>query len=180
MRIIFETHSTSTDNEAGMASGHNDPDLSPLGEQQAAELGERRAAEEIVAVYCSDLRRARRTAEIAFAGRGVPVVADTRLRECNFGELNGAPRDRVHALSAQHVTAPFPGGESYADVVRRVESFLDDALGQHASETVRVIAHRATHHAVEHLLNGRDLAGLIAGDWAWQPGWVYETGLKRS
>lgn len=41
--IIFETHSTSFDNEAGIASGHNDVDLSEMGLRQATGLGERYA-----------------------------------------------------------------------------------------------------------------------------------------
>ena len=51
MRLIYETHSTSTDNEIGVASGQNDPDLSATGERQAFDLGERDAAgalEEVV------------------------------------------------------------------------------------------------------------------------------------
>ncbi len=177
MRLIYETHSTSTDSEIGVASGHNDPDLSATGERQAAELGERRVADDIVTVYCSNLVRAQRTAEIAFGDRGVPIIADARLRECNFGQMNGHAADRVSAVAARHATDPFPGGESYADVVRRVRQFLDDASSRHGAETVLVIAHRAPHHAFEHLLNGRDLAEVVTGDWEWQPGWVYEVRL---
>jgi broad specificity phosphatase PhoE len=84
MRLIYETHSTSTDNEAGLASGHNDPDLSPLGREHAAELGERRAGDGISMVYCSDLLRARRTAEIAFGDAGVPIVVDSRLESATL------------------------------------------------------------------------------------------------
>ena len=177
MRLIYETHSTSTDNETGVASGHDDPDLSATGERQAAALGQRRAREGIAAVYCSDSLRARRTAEIAFGDSGVSIITDARLRECNFGNLNGHAAEQVRAVRARHVTEPFPGGESYADVVSRVRLFLHDASSRHAAETVLVIAHRAPHHAFEHLLNGRDLAEVVTGDWEWQPGWVYEARL---
>lgn len=176
MRLIYETHSTSTDNEIGVASGHNDPDLSPAGERQAAELGERYTGDNIAAVYCSDLLRARRTAEIAFGDGGVPIIGDARLRECNFGEMNGRAADDVNTARGNHVSEPFPGGESYTEVVRRVSSFLDDASSRHGAETVLVIAHRAPHHALEHLLNGRELAEVLNGDWQWRPGWVYEAG----
>lgn len=177
MRLVYETHSTSTDNELGVASGHNDPDLSATGERQAAELGQRRAGDDIAVVYCSDSLRARRTAAIAFGESGVPITTDARLRECNFGEMNGAPVERVQAVREAHVSEPFPSGESYADVVLRVRSFLDYAYSQHAAETVLVIAHRAPHHAFEHLLNGRDLAEVVAADWEWRPGWAYEVRL---
>ncbi|MEX0683717.1 MAG: histidine phosphatase family protein [Dehalococcoidia bacterium] len=174
MRLIYETHSTSTDNEAGAASGHNDPDLSPTGRLQAAELGNRRAADGIDVVYCLDLLRARRTAEIAFGDTGVPIRTDARLRECNFGEMNGHPVAEVHAASRDHVSNPFPDGESYTDVTRRVGAFLDDLRRENEARVVLVVAHRAPHHAIEHILNGHDLAELVTGAWEWQPGWEYE------
>lgn len=174
MRLIYETHSTSIDNERGIASGHNNPDLSPTGEEQAAEMGKRYANYEIAAVYCSDLLRARRTAEIAFGARGLPIIADERLRECNYGEMNGAPTAGIRSVAGQHVFEPFPGGESYADVAERVRAFLDDVRAKHESGTIVIVAHRAPHYALEHLLNGRDLAEVVTGEWAWQPGWVYE------
>ena len=43
IEIVFETHSTTTDNERWVASGWLDGQLSPLGRRQAKELGERRA-----------------------------------------------------------------------------------------------------------------------------------------
>jgi hypothetical protein len=36
-----------------------------------------------------------------------------------------------------------------------------------------VIAHSANHWALEHLLNGKDLAGLVEGGMTWQPGWDF-------
>ena len=39
--IWFEPHKTSLDNEAGLASGWNDVDLSPLGVEQLEECAER-------------------------------------------------------------------------------------------------------------------------------------------
>ena len=90
VEIIFEFHSTSTDNEAGIASGWSDPPLSPAGRKQAKELGERRRGERIDAVFCSDLRRAAETGEIAFGGVA-PIYGDRRLREFDYGAMTGSP-----------------------------------------------------------------------------------------
>jgi broad specificity phosphatase PhoE len=176
MRLIYETHATSTDNEAGVASGHNDPDLSIAGEEQAAELGRRRAAEGVAAVYCSDLRRARRTAVIAFRGRGIPILIDARLRECDFGEMSGRPAAEIDAVRARYVFDSFPGGESYAEVVKRVRRFIEEVRPRHIGQTVIVIAHRGPHHALEHLLRGRDLLEAVTAPWEWRPGWEYDQG----
>jgi hypothetical protein len=45
LRLVFETHATSVDNESGIASGWADAPLSPPGEEQARALGVRRPAD---------------------------------------------------------------------------------------------------------------------------------------
>ena len=171
--LIFETHATSLDNERGLASGWFDVDLSPAGEAQARSLGERRRLEALAAVYCSDLRRAWRTAEIAFAGRALPIVRDARLRECDYGRLTRQPAGALDPRD-QWLDTPFPGGESLAQAVARVESWLADARVSSAGATVIVIGHRATHYAFEHLLRGVPLRDAVVAPWSWQPGWTYQ------
>ena len=85
VEIVFETHSISVDNERGVATGWLPGRLSEKGRALARELGERRRDDNISAVFSSDLARAIETAEIAFAGVGIPIVRDWRLRECNYG-----------------------------------------------------------------------------------------------
>ena len=49
--IVFESHSTSLDDENHLSSGWNDVELSPLGTQQAKDLGERRKDEKFDAIF---------------------------------------------------------------------------------------------------------------------------------
>ncbi len=49
--IIFESHSTTFDNQAELSSGHNDVALSELGENQAKELGERYKNQNFDAIF---------------------------------------------------------------------------------------------------------------------------------
>jgi broad specificity phosphatase PhoE len=173
VEILFETHSTTTDNERWIASGWLDGQLSPLGRRQAKELGERRAEEDLAAVFCSDLVRAAETARIAFAPRGLPIFHDWRLRECNYGMLNGTPVARLEAERTLHVYDPYSGGESYGDVVARVRSFLHDVSSRYANERIVVVGHSATKWALDHLLEGTPLDELVEGSFRWQPGWLY-------
>ena len=173
MRLIFETHATSMDNEAGLASGHYDVELSPAGERQARELGARHAAHLPARVWTSDLRRAWRTAEIAFGDR-VALVRDARLRECDYGRLTRAPVHLIEARRPDAIRQPFPGGESYADVAARVASWLEDLRREPPGGWVLVIGHRATHYALDHLLHGVALADVVGAPFVWQPGWAYE------
>jgi broad specificity phosphatase PhoE len=171
IELVYETHSTTTDNEDGLATGWLPGRLSPDGWEQARELGRRRANERFDAVYASDLRRASDTAEIAFGGSSIPILLDWRLRECNYGEQNGAPNATVDR--AAHVDTPFPGGESYRDVVARTESFLRDLRD---GTRVCVIAHTANRWALDHLVHGTPLEELVAAPFDWRPGWTYEIG----
>lgn len=70
--IVYETHSITTDNELGIATGWNPGELSVAGIEAARELGLRRRHEGLSAVYTSDLHRAVQTAEVAFEGSGSP------------------------------------------------------------------------------------------------------------
>lgn len=173
IQIVFETHSTSTDNEAGVATGWSDGRLSERGQRQAVELGERRRNDGIAAVFTSDLGRAVETARIAFGGSGIPVHRDPRLRECDYGELTGAPRSVIEEQRLRHMDEPFPGGESYRQAVERVRAFLSDLPAELDGQRIVVVGHAATRWALEHLLGGRDLADLLSAPFEWQEGWEF-------
>jgi broad specificity phosphatase PhoE len=169
--VVFETHSTSEDNEAGIATGQLPGRLSERGREQARELGERRREDGLVVVFSSDLRRAVETAEIAFAGSGLPLVRDARVRECDYGELNGTPEPLTDRLS--HLDLQYPGGESWREAVGRVSRFLAELRRERVGERVLVIGHSATRFAIEVVANGRRLEDLIREPFVWQPGWEY-------
>lgn len=174
IEIVFETHSVSKDNEAGIATGWLPGELSEEGRRLARRLGERRRGERIDAVYTSDLRRAVETAELAFGGSGIPIYPDPRLRECDYGVLNGAPVADVERERARRIDEPFPSGESYRQAVERMRSFLSDLASAGASGRVVLIGHGATLWALEHLLKGVPLEDLATAPFRWQEGWVYE------
>jgi len=171
VEVVYETHSTSEDNEAGIATGALPGRLSAAGREQARELGERRRGNGISVVFTSDLGRAVETAEIAFAGSSLLIVQDARLRECDYGELNGT-REPVHDR-AKRIDVPYPGGESWRLAVERVTGFLEELRSERDGERVLVIDHIATRLALEVVVNGRELEDLIGEPFTWQPGWEY-------
>jgi len=173
VEIIFETHSTSADNEAGIASGWRDVSLSPTGRGQAEELGERHRGGRIDAIFPSDLGRAFETAEIAFPGGSTPIYPDRRLRESDYGTMTGAPAVEIECERQNRVESPFPEGESFRDVVARVRSFLDDLARDWDGKRVVVIAHRATLLALEHLLGGVSIESAGSALYTWEPGRQY-------
>ena len=173
VQLVYETHAITTDNESGIATGWLPGQLSERGRETATELGARRRDDGLATVFVSDLERALETVRIAFDGSSVPLVVDERLRECNYGRLNGMPRARLDAERAAHIDEPWPGGESYRDVVDRTVSFLDDLALRWDGRRVLVVAHSANKVALDHLLLGADLGELVDRPMAWQPGWDY-------
>ena len=171
VELVYETHSLTVDNETGIATGWLDGELSERGREQARLLGERRADADVV--YASDLGRAVETIELAFGGTGIPVHLDSRLRECNYGELNGRPGKEIAARRLRHVDEPFPGGQSYRQVVEATRTFLDDIAGRHDGRQVVVVAHSANRWAIQHLLEGTPLEELVGAPFEWQEGWLY-------
>jgi 2,3-bisphosphoglycerate-dependent phosphoglycerate mutase len=171
--LVFESHATSLDNEAGLASGWFDVALSVAGEEQARLLGARRRDDDLAAVFCSDLTRAFRTAEIAFSDRALSIVREARLRECDYGAFTRHPTLEIEERRALHVAIPFPNGESYQQVVGRVSAWLTEITTTFAGRTVLVIGHRATFYALEHLIRHIPLHEAVTSTWNWQPGWTY-------
>ena len=171
VEVVFETHAPSEDNEAGIATGWLPGKLSAAGREQARELGERRREDGLAIVYTSDLGRAVETAAIAFADSPLPVVQEARLRECDYGELNGTSAP-VHDRAA-HIDRPYPGGESWRQAVERVADFLAELRAERDGERVLVIGHGATRLAFEVVADGEELGELVGAPFSWQPGWEY-------
>ncbi|MEO8612328.1 MAG: histidine phosphatase family protein [Chloroflexota bacterium] len=172
--LFYSPHMTSVDNEAGRASGHADIPLSARGKQEAERLGQQYAQEAVDVVFCSDLQRATVTAQIAFSARNVPIILDARLRECDYGEWTQRPRTEIKF--EEHITEPFPGGESIVMVARRVRDFLQYVLENYDGKRVVVIAHAAAKYALEYWSGDASLEEVIAVPWEWLdvPIWRYE------
>jgi alpha-ribazole phosphatase/probable phosphoglycerate mutase len=124
-------------------------------------------------VFTSDPRRAGQIAEIAFAGSTLTILHDWRLRECDFGALNGAPAETVHRDRRRFLDEAYPGGESWRQAVDRATRFLADLPLRWSGKRVLVIGHVSTRWALDQALTGRALDTLIDSDFGWQEGWEY-------
>ena len=171
--LVFETHALTTDNERGVATGWLGGMLSQRGRSLAAELGARRRHDGIDEVLCSDLARAVETAEIAFGHTSIPVRLDWRLREIDYGDLNGAPVEVVAGERLRRVDEPFPGGESYRGATVRMRALLDELVRDRREQRVLLIGHTATRWALDHLFAGRPLEELVVAPFDWREGWEY-------
>jgi 2,3-bisphosphoglycerate-dependent phosphoglycerate mutase len=170
VEVVYETHSISVDNETGHATGWLPGELSERGRELAVELGRRRRDDGLAAVCTSDLRRAVQTAEIAFAGSALPVVQEPRLRECNYGSMNGRPREEVHAKG---VDERYPEGETWREAVARVTGFLAELARTRDGQRVLLIGHMSAWYALECLTKQARLEEVYETRMQWQEGWEY-------
>jgi broad specificity phosphatase PhoE len=180
VEVIFETHSWSTDNDAGFASGWNGGHLSEQGRRLAKELGYRHRDDCVDAVFCSDLQRAVETAVIAFSGVRIPIYFEPRLRECNYGDWNGTPVARLRGKRRHFITTPYPNGQSYANVLWGMAEFLSELTRDWDSGRILLIGHAATRWALDNLVNHERLEDLVDAPFNWQPGWTYTLPTDRS
>ena len=102
-------------------------------------------------------------------------MRDPRLRECDYGRLTRSSTLDLDRLRPEAIDVPFPGGESYMQATARVAACLDDLRRTWPGGWVLIIGHRATHYALDHLLEGDPARGSDRQHrFAWQPGWMYQ------
>ena len=151
-----------------------DVPLTDLGREQAKAAGEFFTDRPPDLVVTSTYRRAWDTARLA-APAGVPIVPDERLRDRELGVLDlltsrGVRERWPDELRRKRRLGKFyyrpPGGESWADVVLRLRSLLNELSAEHPGERVLLAAHEMTVYALRYLLEGLpepDLLRVAAG-----------------
>jgi isoleucyl-tRNA synthetase len=95
-------------------------------------------------IIASDLTRTRETAEIIAQATKCSVMFDERLREISFGVLNGtsaAEFEKQFPYTQTRITAKPEGGESFAEVRRRVHALIQDIESQHQGKTIVLVSH---------------------------------------
>lgn len=164
VEVWLVRHGETPRSRDGRLAGWVDTPLTPSGREQARALRPWLTAQPFDSVWSSDLRRAVATARLAF---GEPQ-RDPLLRELHFGTLEGLPWRRLpvphqQALDRFTELAP-PGGESAAELRRRVATFLDRLpTGRHL-----VFTHGGVIRAVRQMVGDDGFVPtgtVVAVDW---------------
>jgi broad specificity phosphatase PhoE len=169
--ILLARHGETDDNVPPLRfQGQRDTPLNERGRAQARELAERVAALDpsIASLWCSDLSRARETAEIVGARIGLEPRPDERLREGWRGEWEGWLFEQIQRRDPARYAAwrtpdaeigfQFPGGETLAQQQARVLDALADVQEAGALPAL-VVCHGGSIRTV---LCKRDPRGLAA------------------
>jgi broad specificity phosphatase PhoE len=169
--ILLARHGETDDNrEPIRIQGRLDTPLNDTGRAQAAQLAEQVSGDGIRALYCSQLSRARETAEIVGARLGLEPVVDPRFAEGDRGELEGlrwrdVARDDPELYGAWRragETFRFPGGESLREQLERTLAALDDVRANGALPAL-VVCHGGTIRVV--LCHGHERGLDAFHDW---------------
>jgi len=95
--LLVIRHGETIWNRQNRFQGHGDSPLTETGRAQAQALGRRLAKTPIDSLICSDLGRAIETATIIADSTGHGLHTDQRLRERNFGVLEGLTGEEIRA-----------------------------------------------------------------------------------
>jgi probable phosphoglycerate mutase len=164
--LFFVRHGQTDWNREGRLQGRLDIPMNARGKEQvranARKLKKLLAEPERLSCIASPLGRTRRTMEIVRREMGLEprgYETDERLREMSYGEFAGHTWDELRALRPWDVRRRFadpwsyvvPGGESYGEMARRVESWLAEIEESGRSAII------ATHAGIIRILLSRHL-----------------------
>ncbi|MBX6322793.1 MAG: histidine phosphatase family protein [Rhodospirillaceae bacterium] len=121
--------------------------LAPEGRVQAARLADRLAAERPAALQTSPLRRARETAAPIALRLGLPAQVVPALDEIDFGDWTGLDFTSLEGdplwrqWNTERAAVRPPGGETVADVQRRVMRHIEETRRTHPGAAVAMVSH---------------------------------------
>ena len=151
--------------------GQIDLPLSEDGMRQAVHLKKRLAGEDINTIYCSDLSRTRKTAEIIAASMCIRIIARKDLREINMGEWEGCTFAEIERCFPAEFKARgenianyrVAGGESFAECSQRVTTAFDDIL-RYSVGNILIVGHAGVNRLILCHVLGIPLSNLFRID----------------
>lgn len=155
VRLFLIRHGTTLWNSQNRFIGTTDLPLDETGLQQANLLAARLVDEPPDIIYSSTQTRAGETAEILAKSCNLEPIRDARLREMDFGILEGMTVNEINRsfpaefeswTSGNHV--PELKMETTENLLGRSDSFLKQIWKKHRGKTILVVSHAAIMHAL--------------------------------
>lgn len=150
--LLLVRHGETALNQERRWQGQHDASLTPRGQAEAQALAERIAAAHPVALYSSDLPRARETAAAITRLTALEPALDARWREVDVGEWLGLTPAEVELRHPEGYARWLAGGtgweqgESYVEMAARSLAAARDVASARAGATRPVVC--VTHGGV--------------------------------
>jgi probable phosphoglycerate mutase len=150
------------DRPFSLRDGHGDPELDPVGEQQAELLADRLQHETIHAIYVTTLQRTHQTAAPLAARLGLTPIVEPDLREVFLGDWEegefrkrAAARDPIfEQIFVQERWDVIPGAEPHDDFDARTWAGFRRIVAAHPDERVVVVSHGGAIGQLLHRITG--------------------------
>lgn len=154
--IYLVRHGQTDWNVEKKTQGHADIPLNEKGRKQAKSLSSNISKLGVEKIVSSDLLRAKETAEILNKVFGVSLVFDKRLREINYGDLEGIPRDTLkpEMWDIFNKTPEKLNAEPFVDVFTRIKTFFDELSD--TNENILVVTHGGPLRMIMYYANNRE------------------------
>lgn len=159
MKLVIVRHGK---DEEGYLGGWSQRGLVSEGMEQAKKLAKylKEHDEEygIKRIVCSDLLRAKMTAEIIARELSLPLEMDQQFREMNNGDLAGLPielaKEKYPGLYflALGMDEKYPNGESPREFYQRIKEHFEDSLNEFKNETTLLVTHGGVINIIWHLV----------------------------
>ncbi|MFV0393995.1 MAG: histidine phosphatase family protein [Coprobacillaceae bacterium] len=180
--IYIARHGKTMLNTVDRSQGWIDAPLTPAGVEVAEALGEGLKSEGITfdSVYTSDSGRAIETAEIVLSTKGqeLEIHKDKRLREYNFGTLEGMPNEDMQAEVAESMGMTYEewgahlqdvgfarGILEFADAIAKLDKSKEEEEGLNwlaeDSETIKTRLQEAYDDIVKEAMDNGDSNVLV-------------------
>ena len=153
--IYLVRHGQTDWNLEKKTQGHTDISLNDNVREQALRVSNFLRNYKIDKIYSSDLLRASETAEIINKCLNLNIILDNRLREINYGDLEGIPRTTL----SQDVWAVFNNNplelhaEPMLDVYTRIKNFFDSL---NYDEDILIVTHGGALRIIMYYINNRE------------------------
>jgi len=164
-RVILARHGESERSVEGLTNG--DPavpvGLTATGREEARRLGVELGDDSIDLCVTSEFERAQETADLALAGRDVPLLVLADFNDIRFGKFEGRPLTDYRAWAHAHGPEDIcpGGGESRAQTVARYVHGYRTLLAR-PEETIILVAHGLPVRYVLDALERRNPAARVA------------------
>lgn len=164
-RLCLIRHGETEWNAERRIQGQIDIALNETGRHQAEAAGRWLRTAGIVALYSSDLQRARTTAEAIGRALGLTPTLVPEMRERRYGIFEGLTYaeaqarhpDGYAAFEGRNADYAFENGESLRAVYARVTGKLQAIAAAHAGKTVAVVLHGGVLDVINRFVRGNPL-----------------------
>ncbi|NKB32931.1 MAG: histidine phosphatase family protein [Pseudomonadales bacterium] len=151
MDLHLIRHGQTDWNEERRVQGQSESRLTPLGEEQAIDLGKRIQSIEFTKVFCSSSLRTRQTADNLFQETNTDIEYIDSLREIFLGPWEGTLYDEIeqdepdsfrHFWQEPHLFN-VDGAETFFQLQERAISTVENISKQHHGDDIAVVSHGA-------------------------------------